>query len=237
MNIVDIIIIIFILLGGIIGFKRGAIRELVSLCGFAIIVIISFLFKSPLAKILCKFFPFFSFKGLFAGVTVLNILVYEIISFLIILSILTGILQIVIFASNILEKIIKLTLIFTLPSKLIGFVLGLIENYIVTFVVLYILSLPVFQVNVLINSTFKDKILNNTPILNVFTQKFVDLGNDFVELKDKYKFEEDKEKLNLESLDLLLKYKLVDVDLVDDLIESNKLKIDNVESILKNYRD
>ena len=45
------------------------------------------------------------------------------------------------------------------------------------------------------------------------------------------------EKLNLESLDLLLKYKLVDVDLVDDLIESNKLKIDNVESILKNYRD
>ena len=232
MNIVDIIIIIFILLGGVIGFKRGAIRELVSLCGFAIIVIISFLFKSPLAKILCKFFPFFSFKGLFAGVTVLNILVYEIISFLIILSILTGILQIVIFASNILEKIIKLTLIFTLPSKLIGFVLGLIENYIVTFVVLYILSLPVFQVNVLINSTFKDKILNNTPILNIFT-----LGNDFVELKDKYKFEEDKEKLNLESLDLLLKYKLVDVDLVDDLIESNKLKIDNVESILKNYRD
>ena len=65
----------------------------------------------------------------------------------------------------------------------------------------------------------------------------MDLGNDFVELKDKYKFEEDKEKLNLESLDLLLKYKLVDVDLVDDLIESNKLKIDNVESILKNYRD
>ena len=97
--------------------------------------------------------------------------------------------------------------------------------------------MPVFQVNVLINSTFKDKILNNTPILNIFTQKFVDLGNDFVELKDKYKFEEDKEKLNLESLDLLLKYKLVDVDLVDDLIESNKLKIDNVESILKNYRD
>ena len=44
MNIVDIIIIIFILLGGVIGFKRGAIRELVSLCGFAIIVIISFLF-------------------------------------------------------------------------------------------------------------------------------------------------------------------------------------------------
>ena len=65
----------------------------------------------------------------------------------------------------------------------------------------------------------------------------MDLGNDFVELKDKYKLEEDKEKLNLESLDLLLKYKLVDVDLVDDLIESNKLKIDNVESILKNYRD
>ena len=65
----------------------------------------------------------------------------------------------------------------------------------------------------------------------------MDLGNDFVELKDKYKFEEDKEKLNLESLDLLLKYKLVDIDLVDELIESNKLKIDNVESILKNYRD
>ena len=65
----------------------------------------------------------------------------------------------------------------------------------------------------------------------------MDLGNDFVELKDKYKLEEDKEKLNLESLDLLLKYKLVDVDLVDDLIDSNKLKIDNVESILKNYRD
>lgn len=237
MNIVDVIIILFILSGGIIGFKHGSIRQLVSLCGFAVTVILAYTFKTPLAKILCKIFPFFTFKGSLAGVTVLNILLYEIVAFLIILSILTTILQIVILASKVLEKIISLTFIFTIPSKLIGMVLGFIENYILVFIALYILTLPIFQIDILSKSKLKKPILSNTPVLHLYVDKTRQVGLEFLNLKDKYIYVEDKKQLNLEALDLLLKYNITDVEMIDDLNKSGKLKIENVETILKNYRD
>ena len=57
--------------------------------------------------------------------------------------------------------------------------------------------------------------------------------NDLIE---KYKNEEDKSKLNLETLNLMLKYKIVSVDTVEDLVKRDKLKIDYVYTVLDKYR-
>ena len=115
MNLVDLIIIVLLVMGAIVGFKRGLIRQLLSLCGTIIAAVLAFLFKTPLAQLLCEYLPFFSFKGVLAGLSVLNLFVYEVIAFLIILAIFVGLLQVLIFLSNILEKIVSMTIIFALP--------------------------------------------------------------------------------------------------------------------------
>ena len=73
MKIVDIVILIIILLGAVIGFKRGFTRSLVSALGFIVIAILAYFLKNPLSILLYENLPFFKFGGILKGVTVLNI--------------------------------------------------------------------------------------------------------------------------------------------------------------------
>ena len=68
MNIVDILIIIFILFGALLGFKRGFTRELLSLVGIFLILILSFILKNPISVFLYNNLPFFNFGGIFLWV-------------------------------------------------------------------------------------------------------------------------------------------------------------------------
>ena len=58
---VDLIIIVFVLLGAFVGAKRGFTRELVSVIGFIVCIVLAFLFKNPIASFLYDHLPFFSF--------------------------------------------------------------------------------------------------------------------------------------------------------------------------------
>lgn len=78
MNIVDIIIIIFILLSGIVGFKRGVFKELVICVGTLLVFYLAYQFKDPIGEFLLLKLPMFDFPNLFKGVITLNILVYSI---------------------------------------------------------------------------------------------------------------------------------------------------------------
>ena len=89
MNIVDAIIILIILMGAVIGFKNGVIRQTVSLVGFLLVIILAFLLKNPLSLWMYEHLPFFNFWGILKGVTVINILLYEVIAFLILVAIFT----------------------------------------------------------------------------------------------------------------------------------------------------
>ena len=237
MNLVDFIIIVLLVMGAIVGFKRGLIRQLLSLCGTIIAAVLAFLFKTPLAQLLCEYLPFFSFKGVLAGLSVLNLFVYEVIAFLIILAIFVGLLQVLIFLSNILEKIVSMTIIFALPSKLAGAVFGVLENYIVVFIILYIVSLPFFNIDIIRGSELRDPIVTKTPVLNKLAEKSVEVGTEIANLVDKYKIEEDKNQYNLDTLDVLLKYNITKVETVDRLVEKNKIQLVNIDLVLSKYRD
>lgn len=237
MNLVDLIIIVLLVMGALVGFKRGLIRQLLSLCGTIIAAVLAFLFKTPLAQLLCEYLPFFSFKGVLAGLSVLNLFVYEVIAFLIILAIFVGLLQVLIFLSNILEKIVSMTIIFALPSKLAGAVFGVLENYIVVFIILYIVSLPFFNIDIIRGSELRDPIVTKTPVLNKLAEKSVEVGTEIADLVDKYKIEEDKNQYNLDTLDVLLKYNITKVETVDRLVEKNKIQLVNIDLVLSKYRD
>ena len=70
----DIIIIMIILFGAIVGFKRGIIKQSVITVGMILVLILSFILKNPVSSIMYEHLPFFSFGGLFENLAVLNIL-------------------------------------------------------------------------------------------------------------------------------------------------------------------
>lgn len=235
MNIIDIIIILILLMGGVIGFKNGVIRQTVSFVGFFIVVILSYFLKDFVSVILYKFVPFFSFSGSLAGVTTLNILIYEVIAFLLVYVILMAIYHFIVRVTRIVETILKFTVILGIPSKLLGMVVGFIETYIMLFIGLYCLSLPIFQIPMMNESGVRNTILNRTPGLSSAVSKSLNVVNEFADLKEKYKDTTNKNELNKETLDLFLKYNVVRYDTAKELVDSSKLKIDGVESVFQKY--
>ena len=238
MNIIDVSIILIILLFGVIGLKRGLIKETISFLGFFLVIVLSFILKNPLSKIMYSYLPFFKFSGILKGTAFINILFYEIISFFIILSLLSIVLKLLVFASSIFEKLLRATIILSPPSKILGFIIGLIEGITWSFIILYIVSLPIINIKELKDSKIKKEVLKNTPILSNLTNDTINSIDEVNDLIEEYKTSKkiiDK-KFDLESLDILLKYKIVSIDSMKELQNRNKIKI-NIDELIEKYEE
>jgi len=236
MNIIDVIAILIILYCMAVGFKRGFTKQLISFLGFFIIVIFAFLLKNPISQVLYENLPFFSFGGLFKGITALNIILYEVIAFFIVVAILTFIFKILLFASSIFEKLLNMTIILGFPSKILGMITGAVEGFVWVFILLYIVSLPLFNFKEVNDSKLMAPILKNTPILSSFTKDFKDALDEFSDLKEEYKKDGNKQEFNYNTLNTLLKYKIITVESATKLNEKGKLKIENVDTLIDLYR-
>lgn len=232
-NIVDAIIFLIILLGGLIGFKEGAIKRLTSIVGLIIVVVLSFILKNNLSVFFYENLPFFDFWGVFKGVQVLNIVFYEMLAFLIIASVLTIVYRVILGITGIIEKILKATVILSIPSKILGFFVGLIENYIWVYIALFILTLPIINFKMLYESKTAMFIMEKTPILSKYTDKTLVIYNDLYEIIDN-KESKTNEQINKESLELMLKHEIITKESAEKLIRKNKVNIED-DSFLNNY--
>ncbi len=237
MNIIDVLIILMIVAGGFFGFKKGFTRELVSFVGIFLVVIFSFLLKNPISAFLYQHLPFFKFGGLFKGITSLNIVLYEFIALLIVMSVLTIILKVVTMATKIFEKLLKFTIILGIPSKLLGMVVGFIEGFVWVFIGLYLLNLPVINIKEVKESKYKDAILEHTPVLSAFADNTMKVVEEFTALKEEYNDTNiDSNEFNLETLDVFLKYNVITVESVEKLENQGKLQIDGLDELIEKYR-
>lgn len=238
MNIIDIIIILFLILGAYIGFKQGFTKSLVSFLGILFVAIIAYFLKNPVSEFLMSFFPFFNFGGIIKGVTVLNIAVYEIIAFILVFSILMIALKVLLLATGILETILKFTIILGIPSKILGSIVGIVKHYVIIFFVLYFLSMPNFvDVEFIKNSNYREPILRNTPLLSNVAESTLKVLDEFKGLSDKYTDTENSNEFNLETLDLFLKYKVVTVDIVKKLENNGKIDIKGMDMVISKYEE
>ena len=83
-TVVDILIIVFLLLGTYAGWRKGLIKSLVNFVGLIAVVILSFYLKTFIANFLIDKMPFFNFAGL-NGLSSINILIYNVIAFVFVL--------------------------------------------------------------------------------------------------------------------------------------------------------
>ena len=227
-NVIDAIIILFLLAGAVLGFKRGAIQTLATLIGTILIIIIAYYLKNPLSVFLYTYLPFFKLGGIFNGITVINILIYEAIAFLIVLGVLSVLLSVILKITGILSKIVDHSIILTLPSKLIGIAVGFLEAYVFLFVLLFIFSQFSFSNTVLKDSKYTNIILSKTP----FTTGFKNSYNAFNEIRDLGNNSNNKD---YEALNTLLKYDIITTDNAHKLVDNGKINIKGSNKLIERY--
>lgn len=236
-SIFDIGIILILIMFFIVGVKRGVIKETVSLVGIILVFVVSFAFKDKIGNWLCTYLPFISFKGNIKNLVSMNILLYQAIAFIIIFSILLGVYSLSLKISKIVQKIVNMTIILWIPSKILGGLVSLIKGYIVSFVIIIFMMIPFGGSKLFHESTIVNFMLYKTPIISNYTSNFIKPFKEVYSLGTKVVKEEiDINEANLESLDIMLKYKVVDKKTVEKLVEMNKLKdIKNIETVINKY--
>lgn len=231
MNVVDVIIIALLILGGVAGFKAGVIKKLTDFIGMFVVIILAFYLKNYISVIMYENLPFFNFFGLINGIDTLNILLYEVIAFLVIFIALLFVLKVVLMLTGLVEKILKATVILSIPSKLLGIVVGVIEIYVYLFLILVIVSLPIFDSSFLKDSKMNNFILNNTPVLSGVSEEIIDIYGDVYNIIDNRK-NKTNEQLNEEILKVLIDKKVVTKESAKKLVDKNKIHI-NDKSIVE----
>lgn len=223
-GIIDAIILLFILLGGVIGFKEGVIKKLTSVVGLVIVVVLAFTLKNKLSVYFYENLPFFDLWGVFKGIQILNVIFYEVVAFLVIASVLMLAYRIILGITGLIENVLKATVILSIPSKILGFVVGLIESYIWVYIILFILTLPVINLKDVYTSKVANYIMEETPYLSKYTNKTVKIYSDLYEIIDN-KGNKTNEEVNEEAMDLMLKYDIITSESAEKLIKSNKVNV------------
>ena len=225
MSIVDLVIIAIIVAYAIKGFIFGIIKEGVSFIGAILVFVAAFYLKNPISVFMYKHFPFFNLGGALKGISVLNVVIYELIAFLLVASVLAIILYLLVKLSNILNKILKLTIILDKPSKMLGMVLGVVEGVVIAFVLVFSMFLFNKTRKYMEDSKISPILLNEMPILTKYTKSVYNSVDEIIEISEKYEKSKNREKANKEALDVLLKYKVIDKENAEYLIETEKIDI------------
>ena len=226
MTAIDIVIILLLIMFGVVGWKQGIIKEAVQLIGMIIILVIAFMFKGELGNIFCKWLPFFNFNGSpLEGMTTLNILLYQVLGFVIIFTVLYAIYTIILKLSGVFQKILDWTIILLIPSKIGGLIIGLLEGYILLFVLLLIITgLPANYTSNFTNSNLVQTIVYKTPILSSASK---DVTNS---MKDIYVLVDEVAQKKITTNEANLKT-------VEQLVILDKLKgIKGIESVIEKYK-
>ena len=234
MNVFDIGIILVLLMFVIVGFKNGVMKELAQLIGIILVFIVSYFLKGIVGNLLCTYLPFFEFYGPIKGISSINILLYQGLAFLLVFGILLTFYIIILKIGKVLEKIVDLTIILWLPSKLLGALVSLIKGYLVLFVILVLFIIPFGGYDIINESKLTNTIVYKTPILS--SSNFTNSIREVYELGVKVsKGEITTNEADLKNLDFMLRYKVVDRGTVENLKDMGKLKINNIDSVLSNY--
>ena len=234
LGLIDIIIILIVLLGGIIGFKEGALKTLTSAIGLILVVVISFILKNKISFYFYENFPFIKLWGVFKGIQVLNVIFYEMVAFLILASVLAIVYRVLLGITGLIERFLKATVILSIPSKIIGFFVGLVEYYIWVYIILFILTLPIINLREVYTSKTANYILTKTPVVSEYTNKTLKIYNDVYTIVENRK-DKTEEQLNEETMDTMLKYKVITVKSAEELIRQNKVIVNN-KDFLEKYK-
>ncbi len=226
----DILIVVFIVLGVLAGIKRGLIKSIVSIVGLIAIIIISYALRIPLANFLIDKLPFFSFGGSLAGLTSLNILIYNLVAFIVLFIVLYCVLNIVLALTGFIDTLLKFTVIWIIPSKIGGGIIGFIESWLFVYLALFVLIQLNFSTVWVSKSTLANVVLDHTPLIGSFLGGAKNAAINIYESIENSVNDPnvDTKALNLQILNTEISYQIISKEKANELIQTGKLGIEDV---------
>lgn len=232
MNTISIVIVLIILSFGVVGLKRGAIKEAAVVIGNILAIVLAFVLKDLFASYLISVFPAYKISSVIGSLSSLSIIFYKLLAFLILLIIFRFILRIIVSLSGIISKIVDATIILLLPNRILGFILGIVEGYILMFVALNLLIIPLSSNTTFMDSEVRKYIVEETPILK---DSFGGLNTSLEEVMQLDK-NDNENSLNLKVIDILLKNKIITKDEVQELASNGKLvNVEGLDTVINKY--
>jgi uncharacterized membrane protein required for colicin V production len=220
------------------GWKQGVVKETAGFIGIIIVFFLSYALKGVVGNLLCSILPFFNFGSYIEGLVSLNILIYHAIAFFLLFALFLSLYRLLLKVSNSLQKLINYTIILQLPSKVFGAIIGFIEGWIIVFIILVVLLVPFRNVDHFKESKLADVVLFETPILSKTVQPFTKGVVEIYNVSSKISMEEMSiNDANLESINIMLKYKLVSRKSIEHLVKIHKLdSVKGIEKVLEKYK-
>ena len=203
MNIISVAIILIVLLYVVLGFKRGVIKTGVSLVGTIAILVVSYVLKDIVASFLMKYLPFFNFGGVFEGITSINILMYDMISFIIVFIILYCLLNILLTLSGLIE--------------------GILVSFLLCFVFLHLAPTEKY----VMDSKLAIVLLERCPFIGRMTTSTTLALEDINNIVNDLKEDDNRSDANFKVLHQLIYWKVITVDEAQTLIDNKKIVFDN----------
>ncbi len=236
-NFLDIIIILMILYGGFRGWRYGGFSAAFNLIGTVFIFILAYFVKNPLSHYMYTNWPFFSFGGVFQGISSFNILFYEGLAYILSVVILSILLKIILKVTGLVDKLLNLTVVLALPSKILGFLCGAFQFYIYSFILLFILAQIPFSSKYYNESCLGDIIVGKTPGLSQVTSNLYNSASEVYKVCVEHQSDDDKTDANIASLAIMLKYNIITVDGINTLQDNGKLKITGLDEFLSEWEE
>lgn len=224
--IVNIAILLFIVMEIINGYKKGFLESSVRLVGFIAAIVGAYLLKNSVSVYMYTHLPFFKFEGLFKGVSALNIIVYEVISFILVFIVLLIVLKIIAKITNLVERVLSLIFFIGLPSKILGALVGFLQGMIILYFAIFVFKVGCNIAGFGMEPSLADDIINIPVLRDTFGASMHSL-DEITALATSYEDTKDKEEFNKQAIDILLKYNVITKENLQILVDNGKIKFND----------
>lgn len=221
--IVNLVILVIIISEVWAGYKKGFFESSIRLLGLIFALIGAYLLKNPVSVFMYTHLPFFKFKGIFSGVSTLNILVYEAIAFLLVFIVLKIVINIVAKITGLIDRILSVIFFMGIPGRILGALVGLIKSLVILYFAIFVFKIGLNMFGFEMKPSLADDIANMPVLKETFGDSLGSL-NEITSLAKDYENTKDKEEFNNKAMDILLKYHVITEENLQTLIDSGKIK-------------
>lgn len=226
-GIMNIIMVVWLILGFVIGIFTGFLERTIRVIEMFIIVLLSLFIKNPISALLYKYLPFIDFK-----IKVVNILMYEIIAFVIVAIIIIIIIKLLNKAINLVESVFAFILNIGFPKRILGGVITFCEGAFYLYIFIFIVFFISTAYNMPIEGSLANKYFDRAPVLSQTLGPIFKSSVDIASISNAIK---DKDLVECKSLDTLLAYKIISKENAKYLVDKNKLDFKGVENVIDKY--
>lgn len=226
--VVNVVLLLFILLEVYSGYKKGFLESSVRFLGFIAAIIGAYLLKNPVSVFLYTHLPFFKLGGLFKGVSILNIIIYEVIAFVFVFILLLLVIKVIAKLTGLVDKVLSFLFFLGIPGRILGAIVGFVQAIVLLYFVVFFFKFGCNFFGYTMKESLADVIVDVPVLKKTFGSTLTSL-DEITSLAIEYKDTKNKEEFNDKAIVILLKYNVITEENLQILIDNGKITMSQGE--------